>query len=115
MDLARKSHALGQDSSVETKIEKIIADGQGDIKPIGWEVNKIGDNLYLVNYKYNIYSFEEGTGERGFFFRVDLKDGLVSDVTDQYLQQMKPLSKAYKDEKEILDDFIGSSGELDGP
>jgi hypothetical protein len=71
------------------------------VKPIGWRVEKIADNRYLVSYKYNLHSFKEGVGERGFFFEVDLADNSVIDKTIEYTEKMPPLTKAYSNEKNI--------------
>ena len=53
-----------------------------------------------------MFSFVEGSGEKGFFFEVDLDNESVINRTDEYLKKMKPLSDAYKSEKEIYKDII---------
>jgi len=103
--LVLESHALGDDLSVYDVIDKMIREGGDNIRPLGWDVSRIEGGIYLVSYRYNIYSFQEGTGRRGYFFEVDLKDGSVRNATEEYLKNMSPLSKPYKDEKEIIEEF----------
>ena len=100
-----KSHALGGNLSVDDIIEKMIREGGDNIRPLGWDVDRIDGQIYLVSYRYNIYSFKDGTGVRGYFFKVDLGNSSVTNVTDEYMMKMNPLSKPYKDEKEIIDEF----------
>jgi hypothetical protein len=103
--LVLESHALGDNLSVDEVIDKMTREGGENIRPLGWDVSRIEGGIYLVSYMYNIYSFQEGTGRRGFFFEVDLKDGSVRNVTEEYLKKISPLSKPYKDEKEIIEKF----------
>ena len=103
--LVLESHALGDDLSVHDVIDKMIREGGHNIRPLGWDVSMVEGGIYLVSYRYNIYSFQEGTGRRGYFFEVDLKDGSVRNVTEEFLKKMSPLSKPYKDEKEIIEEF----------
>jgi hypothetical protein len=107
--LVLESHALGGDLSVGDAIERVIREGGDNIKSVGWYVSRIDGRVYLVAYRYNIYSFERGTGERGFFFEVDLGDGSVRNVTEEYTMDMRPLSEPFKDEEEILEEFIEGS------
>jgi hypothetical protein len=100
-----RSNALGGNLSVEDVIKEMISEGGDNIRPLGWDVSRIEGQIYLVSYRYNMYSFEDGTGVRGYFFKVDIGNGSVSDVTNEYMMKMNPLSKPYMDEKEILDDF----------
>jgi hypothetical protein len=103
--LVLESNALGEDLSVDNAIEKMISKGEDRIKILGWDVSRIDGQIYLVSYRYNIYSFEEGTGERGYFFEVDLGNDSVRNVTEEYTMKMNPLSKPFKDEKDILEKF----------
>jgi hypothetical protein len=105
LGLVLKSHALGGDLSVDDEIDKMIREGGDNIKHLGWDISSIEGGIYLVSYRYDIYSFQEGTGRRGYFFEVDLKDGSVRNVTEEYLKKMSPLSKPYKSEKEIIEKF----------
>ena len=106
LSIARKSHSLSEYSTVDLFIKDFITKKGDDIKPIGWDVGKLKDNEYLVSYKYEIFSFKEGTGKKGFFFEVDLNNETVIDKTEEYLEEMQPLSNAYKSEKEIFKEII---------
>ena len=106
LEVAQKSYALGGDRNVYRFIEKFIRQKGDDVKPVGWDVEKKSKNKYLVSYKYQVHSFDEGVGEKGFFFEVDLNDESVINKTDEYLKKMKPLSDTYKSEKEIYKDII---------
>jgi hypothetical protein len=112
LGIVLKSHALGGDLSVDDEIDRMIKEGGENIKHLGWDVSRIEGGIYLVSYRYDIYSFQEGTGKRGYFFEVDLKDGSVRNVTEEYLKKMSPLSKPYKDEKEIIEKFREDSDTL---
>jgi hypothetical protein len=113
LELAKDSYALDGDKPAYRIIEEFTRRKGDDVKPIGWEVEKKADNKYLVSFKYKIYSFNEGVGERGFFFEVDLDNGSVTDKTEEILENMKPLSSAYKNEKEIFREMIGGEGSVD--
>jgi hypothetical protein len=111
LDLAKKT-VMEDGLSAENHIKKMIEDGGNDIKPQGWDIEKIEDQIFIVKYKYKIYSFEKGIGEQGYFFQVDLKKNEVVDVTDQYLQRMAPLSKPFKNEEEIDKSLFKNSDEM---
>ena len=106
LEVAQKSYVLGSDRNVYRFIEKFIREKGDDVKPVGWDVEKKSNNKYLVSYKYQVHSFDEGVGEKGFFFEVDLNDESVINKTDEYLKKMKPLSNTYKSEKEIYKDIM---------
>lgn len=112
-DLVINYHSANKDVPVRRLVENFIREKGNDIKPVGWDVKKIGGNRYLVSYKYNLHSFTEGIGERGFFFEVDLADKSVSDKTIEYIEKMPPLTKAYSDEKEIFKDITGETYSVD--
>jgi hypothetical protein len=96
--------------SAEENIDNLIKNGGSEIKPLGWEVEEIENQVFLVRYRYNMHSFEKGIGERGCFFQVDLKNSLVADVTEQHLKRMAPLSRPYKNEEEIVKSLVEGSG-----
>ncbi len=111
LDLAKK-FVMSDGLSAEKNIDNLIRSGGNDIKPLGWDVEEIENQVFLVKYRYNLYSLEMGIGERGYFFRVDLKNTAVADVTDQYIKRMAPLSKPYRNEEEIVKTVVGDSGGL---
>lgn len=106
LDLVRESHAIDDDMSVYQSIDRLLKGEKEEIKVIGWDAQKLSQKKYLVSYRYNIYSFARGTGEMGFFFEVDLADGSVKNITEKYLDQLKPLSKAYNGEEAIVEELI---------
>ena len=108
LEMVIKSNALSGDSSVDQKIKNWLSKEKDDIKPIGWKVSKSSTQEYLVSYLYKVYSFDQGSGERGYFFKVNLNDGSVVNITDDFERNLKPLSKPFKDEKEISEAFIKS-------
>ncbi len=112
IELVKKSYALPGGLPVELFIENFLKEKKDNVKPIGWEVTKNKDRLYLVSYKFKIYSFTEGTGERGYFFEVNLDDEVVRNVTSEFERKMKPLSSPYKDEKELMEELIGQEPEM---
>jgi hypothetical protein len=107
LDLAINSHVVNKDLSVDRVIKDFIKEKGDDVKPLGWRVEKMTDNRYLVSYKYELHSFNEGVGERGFFFEVNLPDSSVTDKTIEYTSKMAPLTKAYSNENEIFNDITG--------
>lgn len=111
-EIVKDSYVLSKDKTVYRFIEEFIRQKGDDVKPGSWNAEKMTDNKYLVSYKYKLHSFNEGVGERGFFFEVDLSDELVIDRTKEYLEKMKPLSKIYNNEKEILREIISEEGAL---
>jgi hypothetical protein len=106
LKIVMDSSVLDEDKSVYRFIREFIDQKGDDVKPIGWNVERKPDNKYLVSYKYKLYSFNEGIGEKGFFFEVDLDNESVTDRTKEYLEKMKPLSNAYKSEKELFKEIV---------
>ncbi len=104
-----KKFVMKDGLSAEKNIDNMIKGGGNDIKPLGWDVEEIENQVFLVKYRYNLHSLEMGIGERGYFFRVDLRNAAVADVTDQYLKRMAPLSKPYRNEEEIVKSVVGDS------
>ncbi len=104
--LVEESRALGGDLSVGHAIEAWLKDKGEDVRPIGWTATRKDDQVYLVGYKYKIYSFEKGSGERGFFFEVNLHTEAVQDVTERVTREMGPLAPPLKDGEEIPDRLL---------
>lgn len=75
-----------------------------ELEGLGGE--KKANHKYLISYKYRLFSFEEGAGEKGSFFKVDLDDKSVIDRTKEYLEKMDPFKNAYKSETEIFKELI---------
>ena len=111
LKLVEESKALGGNKSVKRTLDKWLKESGEEIKPIGWHVSKEHDAVYLVSYKYKVYSFREGTGERGFFFEVDLNSGSVRNVTKEVTQKMGSLSPSFAKEGEISEQLMKKLGE----
>jgi hypothetical protein len=109
LELVTKSHTVNKNYSIDRVIKDFIREKGENVKSVGWYVEKIADNRYLVTYKYSLHSFTEGVGERGFFFEVDLSDGSVIDKTIEYTQKLPPLKKTYSNEKEMFNDITGQT------
>jgi hypothetical protein len=106
LELAKRSHTLRGDKSAEFFIEEFLKKRGSEVKGLGWEVKEEGNQEYLVSFMYEIHSFEEGIGKRGYFFKVNPNDGSVRNVTHEYLRKMPPFEKPYKDEKGLVDDLL---------
>ena len=111
LELEEESQALGGNQSVQFTIHNWVKERGEEVKPIGWDVSKENDRIYLVSYKYEIYSFKEGTGERGFFFEVDLNSRSVRNVTKEVTQKLGALSPSFKKEEEISEQLMQKLGE----
>ena len=72
-----------------------------EVRPIGWSVSKKNDQVYLVGYKYKIFSFREGSGERGFFFEVNLATEVVQNVTERVTREMGSLASPLTNDEDI--------------
>jgi hypothetical protein len=106
-----ESQALGGKQSVKLVLDKWLKERGEEIKPIGWQVSKEHDEVYLVSYMYKVYSFREGTGERGFFFEVDVDSGSVRNVTKEVTRKMGSLSPSFRKEGEISEQLMKKLGE----
>ena len=104
--LVEESLALGGELPVGHAIETWLEARGEDVRPIGWTVTKKDDQVYLVGYKYKIYSFEKGSGERGFFFEVNLSTEAVENVTERVTREMGSLAPPLKDGEEIPDQLL---------
>jgi hypothetical protein len=104
--LVEDSQALGGELSVELAIDRWLKEKGENIRPLGWIVTKKKNQIYLVAYKYRIYSFKEGSGESGFFFEVNLATEEVQNVTQRATREMGPLAPPLKDEDAISDQLF---------
>ena len=111
LKLVEASQALGGDQSVKLTLNSWLKERGEEVRPIGWHVSKEHDEVYLVSYKYKIYSFKEGMGERGFFFEVDVDSGSVRNVTKEVTGKMDSLSPSFKKEGEISEQLMKKLGE----
>jgi len=94
--LVKKSHALGGAYTVEQTIEDWLRQNPDDVKPIGWETEKGPSGAYLVKYRYEMYSFEKGSGGGIYCFEVDINDAGVRDVTDRFKSKTDRLMPAFE-------------------
>ena len=107
LELVKKSNVLGGNLSVEDNIKDFLGREKGKVRPLGWDVKKKSNQIFLVSYKYKTHSFEEGVGELGYFFEADLVNKVVRNVTNNYISGMKRLlSPAYHDEKELVEEIF---------
>jgi hypothetical protein len=104
--LVKESQALKAGVSVNDMIETLLNERENEIRPIGWEAKRVDNQRYLISYTYRIFSFERGVGHGGYFFDVDLNTGSVRNVTSKYEGDFKSLAPAFKDEKEIAEEFL---------
>jgi hypothetical protein len=89
-------------------IERMIEAGGNDVTSHGWVVEKMDDQVYLVSFKYSLYSLEKGIGEQGYFFEVDPVKDTVKNVTEQHLKKMRPLSGPYKNDQEMTEGVMNN-------
>lgn len=104
--LVKESQALKFGVSVNDMIETLLKERDNEIRPIGWEAKLVGNHRYIISYTYKIYSFDKGVGNGGYYFDVDLNSGSVRNVTKKYEEDFKSLVPAFKDEKEIVEEFL---------
>jgi hypothetical protein len=72
--LAKAPYVAGF-SQKESQIRDWLKRKRGELQIIGWKAEKIDDQTYLVSY-----TFDDGSGERGYFFEVNLFARIVRDV-----------------------------------
>jgi hypothetical protein len=106
IELARGSTALGGGMTVASTLEKRIQESRGDWKPIGWGAEKRQDGKWIVSYRFKVFSFEQGAGERAYRFEVDLEKESVRDVTGEWTEAGGPLLPAFRDEKEVASELV---------
>ena len=104
--LVEESNAFEEGLPVRLSIDNWMKTRGNEVRPMGWRVTKKADQIYLVAYKYRIYSFREGSGESGFFFEVNLATEAVQNVTQREAREMGPLAPPLKDEDGISDQLF---------
>jgi hypothetical protein len=104
--LVEDSQALGGELSVKHAIDKWLKEKGEEVRPMGWRVTKKGDKVYLVGYEYRIYSFQEGSGESGFFFEVNLATEAVQNVTQRETREMDPLAPPLRNDEDIPEELL---------
>lgn len=101
--LVKESYALEKGQTTELVIEnslKEIEKEGDDVKHIGWIVREKGEQIYLVSYEYEVYSYRRTVARnRGYFFEVNLGSGVVRNVTAKY--EWVRFSTPFQDEKDI--------------
>lgn len=101
--LVKESYALEKSQTTELIIEnsmKEIEKKGDDVKRIGWVVKKKGEQIYLVSYEYEVYSYRRTVARnRGYFFEVNIVSGVVRNVTANY--EWLHFSTPFQDEKDI--------------
>ena len=106
IEMTKKSYALGGSLTVERTIQDWLKEKKDEVKPIGWEASRKNEQIYLVSYTFEIYSFTEGVGERGYFFEANIAAEVVHNITSEYERDRKHLSPAFKDEKELFEELL---------
>ena len=96
--LVEESNAFEGGLPVRSSIDTWLKMKGNEVRPMGWRVTKKEDQIYLVAYRYRIYSFREGSGESGFFFEVNLATEAVQNVTQRVVREMGPLAPALKED-----------------
>jgi len=104
--LVEESNTFEGGLPVRLSIDTWLKTKGEEVRPMGWRVTKKDDQVYLVGYKYKIFSFEEGSGESGFFFEVNLSTEAVQNVTQRAAREMSPLAPPLKDEDGISDQLF---------
>ena len=104
--LVEESNAFEGGLPVRLSIDTWMKIKGNEVRPMGWRVTKKDDQIYLVAYEYRIYSFREGSGERGFFFEVNLATEMVQNVTQRMTREMGSLAPPLKDEDGISDQLF---------
>jgi hypothetical protein len=99
--LVEESNAFEGGLPVKLSIDAWLKIKGNEVRPMGWRVIQKEDQIYLVAYKYRIYSFREGSGESGFFFEVNLATEEVRNVTERMAREMGSLEPPLKDEDGI--------------
>ncbi len=104
--LVKNSHTLGGEDTVEKTIEDWVRQSSDDVKPIGWEAEKKSPGAYLVKYRYEMYSFEKGAGEGGYFFEVDMADSRVRNVTGRFNSETRRLTPVFSNEDQAREGVV---------
>ena len=104
--LVEKSNAFEGSLPVRLSIDNWMKIRGNEVRPMGWVVTKKEDPIYLVVYKYKIYSFREGSGESGFFFEVNLATGAVKNVTQREVREMGSLAPPLRNDKDLPEELL---------
>ncbi len=70
LQLVKKSYG-------ETPYKLTLQMMKGELRIIGWRVRRIDDQVYLVSY-----TFDDGSGSRGWFWEVNLIGDIVRNVNE---------------------------------
>jgi hypothetical protein len=104
--LVEESNAFEGGLPVRLSIDNWMEMKGNEVRPMGWEVTQKEDHVYLVAYRYRIYSFREGSGESGFFFEVNLATEEVQNVTQREVREMSSLTPPLKNDKDITKELL---------
>ena len=104
--LVEESNAFEGGLPVRLSIDNWMKIKANEVRPMGWAVTKKEDQVYLVVYKYRIYSFREGSGESGFFFEVNLATGVVKNVTKREVQEKGSLASPLRNDKDLQEELL---------
>ena len=104
--LVEESNAFEGALPVRLSIDTWLKMKGNEVRPLGWRVTRKEDQIYLVAYRYKIFSFREGSGESGFFFEVNLATEAVQNVTLREAREMSPLAPPLEDEGRISDQLF---------
>lgn len=104
--LAKESHAVGGTETVERFLESWMDENREDVRPVGWTVERKSGGTYLAKYRYEMYSFERGTGERAWVFEVDVNNGDVQDVTGRFQKKESALSPAFENVDQVREGVV---------
>jgi hypothetical protein len=78
INMVKYSKVLGY-LNVETTIRNWLKEIKGNLEIIGWKGAKISEQTYLVSYTY-----DDGSGVKGYYFDVNLKGKIVRKVTGDH-------------------------------
>ena len=106
LTLVEESETMESGTSVKHYIASWQEEKRNEVKPLGWSVERKGDQTFLVAYRYEIHSLTQGVGVRGFFFEVDLGSGVVRNVTEQRVRLMPPLQPIYQSESDMVKELL---------
>lgn len=81
IELAKNSYidppSLTRYADLKTRMRNMMASKKGNLQIIGWKACKIDSQTYLVSY-----TFDEGSGEVGYFFEVNFVEEIIRYVHD---------------------------------
>lgn len=87
IQLTKASRAIDGLTPVDNFCRSDMESKKGYLKIHGWRAKRIDEGKYLVSY-----TFDQGSGERGYFFDVDVGSGIVrSAVGDPALEKIYSL------------------------